>query len=148
MFGRQLSLSGSIFQSENGSDPALPLSHTPPVPRLPGGLRHQVSSSDVAERSQQNPSSNTPADYALSVIFHRFVTASEAMIDTFLGQSLDEEPYLPSALGNGVNATFDGLLESLGRIAQRHTNAVIDCVRRWKDSQEDPLPVSAVRKHL
>jgi hypothetical protein len=139
-FGRQTSQSGSIFQSDNGSNPSL---STPPLPRRAGGLRHRTTASTTQERP-----ANTPSDYALSVVFHRFVTSAEALIDKIIQRPLDDEPYLPDCLGPGVDKTFDGLLDSLGRIAQRHTNAVIDCIIRWRRMQNDIVPTSAIKNNL
>ena len=78
----------------------------------------------------------------------RFVDAAEKMLGVVLGQTLDDEPYLPTLLGPGVNPTFDGLLESLGRIAQRHTHAVINCVLEWRASSNESVPSSVIRKYL
>jgi len=136
-FARQASQSGSFFQSENGSNPSI---GTPPLPRRPPGLRHRTTmSSGTQERG-----ANTPSDYALSVVFHRFVTSAEALIETFLQRSLQEEPSLPEYLGPGVDKEFDGLLDSLGRIAQRHANAVIDCITRWRRTQNEPISLAVV----
>lgn len=136
-FARQASQSGSFFQSENGSNPSI---GTPPVPRRPGALRHRPTVSNATQ--ERGP--NTPSDYALSVVFHRFVTSAEALIETFLQKSLQEEPSLPDYLGPGVDKEFDGLLDSLGRIAQRHTNAVIDCITRWRKTQNEPVSLAVV----
>lgn len=138
-FARQAShsQSGSFFQSENGSTPNI---GTPPIPRRPGGLRHKTTASSVTQ--ERGPS--TPSDYALSVVFHRFVTSAEALIETFLQKSLHEEPSLPDYLGQGVDKTFDGLVDSLGRISQRHTNAVIDCITRWRRTQNEPVSLATV----
>jgi hypothetical protein len=151
-FARQVSQSGSFFQSENGSNPNL---STPPVPRMRTVSHpyHTKSMSTVAqERGGNTPSDiaqerggNTPSDYALSVVFHRFVTSAEALIAMFLQKSLDDEPFLPDFLGPGIDKSFDGLLDSLGRIAQRHTNAVIDCITRWRKTQNEPVTLDTLR---
>jgi Cell morphogenesis N-terminal len=66
------------------------------------------------------------------------------LIETFLQKSLQEEPSLPEYLGPGIDKEFDGLLDSLGRIAQRHTNAVIDCITRWRRTQNEPVSLAVV----
>lgn len=139
----------AFFLGNNGSDAslALTLPGTPPVPRIPGGvLRHKMSSSLAA--SDGGHDYNTPAVHALHVVFGRFVDAAERMLDVVLGQTLEDEPYLPALLGPGVNPTFDGLLESLGRIAQRHMNAVINCVTEWRASSNEPVPTHIIRRYL
>lgn len=40
-------------------------------------------------------------------------------------------------MGPGVDAKFDELLRSLGKIAQQHAKPVIDSVMRWRKSQVD-----------
>ena len=149
VLGRQMSQSGAgaFFLGNNGSDASLALPGTPPVPRIPGGvLRHKVSSSLAA--SDGTHEYNTPAVHALHVVFGRFVDAAERMLDVVIGQTLADEPYLPAFLGPGVNPTFDGLLESLGRIAQRHTHAVISCVTEWRASSNEPVPDNVIRRYL
>lgn len=135
-----MSQSGQFFQTENGSNPTL---GTPPIPRRRAASHHKQSMSTVA----QERSGNTPSDYALSVVFHRFVTSAEALIAMFLQKSLDDEPYLPDYLAPGIDKTFEGLLDSLGRIAQRHTNAVIDCITRWRRTQNEPVTLATVRSN-
>jgi hypothetical protein len=137
-FARQASQSGSFFQSENGSNPNLPMH---PGPRRRTASHHKQSMSTVT----QERGGNTPSDYALSVVFHRFVTSAEALIAMFLQKSLDDEPFLPDFLGPGIDKTFDGLLDSLGRIAQRHTTAVIVCITRWRKTQNEPVTLATVR---
>ncbi|CCA66737.1 hypothetical protein PIIN_00418 [Serendipita indica DSM 11827] len=139
-FGKQSSQSGgSFFQTDNGSSNSIGF---PPVPRRMD-LRHRTTGSVTQERV-----GNTPSDYALSVVFHRFVTSAEALIEVFLQKPLDGEPSLQEALGPGVDKSFDGLLDSLGRIAHRHTNAVIDCITRWRKTQNEPVSLAIVRNNL
>jgi hypothetical protein len=149
VFGRRPSQSGAaaFFQGNSSSDTSLALPGTPPVPRIPGSvLRHKMSSSLAASDGAHDY--NTPAVHALHVVFGRFVDAAERMLDVVLGQTLEDEPYLPALLGPGVNPTFDGLLESLGRIAQRHTHAVINCVTEWRASSNEPVPTHIIRRYL
>ncbi len=40
-------------------------------------------------------------------------------------------------MGPGVDAKFDELLLSLGKIAQKHAKPVVDSVMRWRKSQTD-----------
>jgi hypothetical protein len=75
------------------------------------------------------------------------VTSAEALIEIFLQKPIDNEPFLQELLGPGVDKAFDGLLDSLGRIAQRHTNAVIDCITRWRKTQNEPVSMAIVRSN-
>lgn len=49
----------------------------------------------------------------------------------------DRDPYLPTYMGPSVDDTFDDLLRSLGKIAQKHGKPVVDSVMRWRKSQTD-----------
>ncbi|KAG8805035.1 Cell morphogenesis protein PAG1, partial [Serendipita sp. 399] len=135
---KQASQSGPapFFLSDNGSNGSI---GGAPIPRRPIARHRATTSTSTQERG-----ASTPSDYALTVIFHRFVTSAEALIDMFLQRSFDEEPSLPQSLGLGVDKSFDGLLHSLGRIAQRHTNYVIDCIIRWRRTQNDRVPLDSV----
>ena len=55
---------------------------------------------------------------------------------TFL-PTQDHDPYLLSSMGPGVDARFDDLLQSLGKIAQKHGKPVVDSVMRWRKTQTD-----------
>ena len=51
-------------------------------------------------------------------------------------------------MGPGVDTTFDDLLQSLGKIAQKHTKPVVDSVMRWRRSQNEPVPNDIIRLHM
>jgi hypothetical protein len=51
-------------------------------------------------------------------------------------------------MGPGVDAKFDDLLQSLGKIAQKHTKPVVDSVMRWRRSQNESVPQDIVRLHM
>lgn len=40
-------------------------------------------------------------------------------------------------MGSGVDAAFDALLQSLGKIAQKHAKSVVESVMRWRKSQTE-----------
>ena len=60
----------------------------------------------------------------------------------------DRDPLLPEFMGPGVDAKFDDLLQSLGKIAQKHTKPVVDSVMRWRRSQNEPVPHDIIRFHM
>jgi hypothetical protein len=51
-------------------------------------------------------------------------------------------------MGPKVDAKFDDLLQSLGKIAQKHTKPVVDSVMRWRKSQNDSASQDIVRMHM
>lgn len=62
----------------------------------------------------------------------------------------DVEILLPDALGPGVDAEFDTILDSLGRVALKQAKLVIEAITRWRRSQtsEPNLPDAAIRHHM
>lgn len=51
-------------------------------------------------------------------------------------------------MGPGVDPKFDELLQSLGKIAQKHTKPVVDSVMRWRRSVTENVPGDVIRAHL
>lgn len=50
-------------------------------------------------------------------------------------------------MGPGVDSKFDDLLQSLSKIAQKHTKPVVDSVMRWRRSQNELVPEDIIRLH-
>ncbi|TFK41667.1 cell morphogenesis N-terminal-domain-containing protein [Crucibulum laeve] len=150
----QHSHSGSIFHtSDGGSDyghAAYP-SSPPPVPRVPNVFGHvqRGETPPLAELEDDKVvmDPKTPSDYALHAIFIRFATSAEGKIDAFLRQPMDQEPLLPDFMGPGVDTKFDEVLQSLGKIAQKHAKPVIDSIMRWRRTQNDNVGSDIIRLH-
>ena len=51
-------------------------------------------------------------------------------------------------MGPGIDPKFDELLQSLGKIAQKHTKPVVDSVMRWRKSQNDSVSSEVARLHM
>lgn len=49
----------------------------------------------------------------------------------------DSDPHLEAFMGPGVDTKFDELLQSLGKVAQKHAKPVVDSLLRWRKSQKD-----------
>ena len=159
-YGRnQHSRSASLFHSsDNGSDGGFGFgsgynasSSAPPVPPVPNAFGHSFRSEtppgwDYEEKVSIEP--QTPSDYALHAVFMRFASAAESKMERFLGQPTEREPSLPEYMGPGVDIKFDELLESLGRIGQRHAKPVLESIMRWRRSQNDGAGPDYPRSHL
>jgi hypothetical protein len=142
----QHSRSGSLFHgSDNGSDlghgySSNPSSY-PPVPPVPNSFgvhtfrEDTPPPSDYDDKVVMDP--RTPSDYALHAIFMRFASSAEMKMEDFLKQPLERDPPLPDFMGPGVDAKFDELLNSLGRIAEKHAKPVLDSIMRWRRSQNE-----------
>ncbi len=50
-------------------------------------------------------------------------------------------------MGNCVDTKFDDILLSLGKIAQKHSKAVIDSIMRWRRSQNENVGSEIIRVH-
>ncbi|KAJ7046983.1 cell morphogenesis N-terminal-domain-containing protein [Mycena alexandri] len=147
------SQTGSIFHtSDGGSDYGQnhPFSPSPPpVPRVPNafGPVHRSDTPDFEEdKVVMDP--KTPSDYALHAVFIRFATSAESKIDVFLRESFDHEPLLADSMGPGVDPKFDDTLDSLGKIAQKHTKPVVDSIMRWRRSQTENVGSDVIRTHM
>ncbi|KAI5888318.1 uncharacterized protein SCHCODRAFT_02636387 [Schizophyllum commune H4-8] len=148
----QHSHSGSIFHaSDQGSDGhGATIHHSPPpVPRVPHAFG-QVSRSETPDFDEDKVIMNpkTPADYALHAVFISFAASAEGKIDEFLRQPLDQDPLLPEFMGPGTDSAFDDTLQSLGKIAFKHTKAVIDSILRWRRSQNENVGSDIIKFHI
>lgn len=142
----QHSQSGSIFHmSDGGSDQGLHNSGTvflpslspPPVPPVPPGIAESPRDEDEHDEDNIVVEARTPSDFALHTIFIRFAASAEALLEEFVHQSQSDDPYLATFMGPGVDAKFDDLLQSLGKVAQKHGKPVVDSVMRWRKSQTE-----------
>lgn len=155
-YGRnQHSRSGSLFHSlDNGSDGGFgygPSSSPPPVPPVPNAFGHSFRSETPPSWEYEDKVSiepQTPSDYALHAIFMRFASAAEAKMERFLKQPIEREPSLPEYMGPGVDIKFDELLDSLGRIGQKHAKPVLESIMRWRRSQNDGVGPEYSRSHF
>jgi Cell morphogenesis N-terminal len=50
-------------------------------------------------------------------------------------------------MGPGVDAKFEKILQSLGKIAQKHAKPVIDSIMRWRRTQNDNVGLDIIRLH-
>jgi hypothetical protein len=51
-------------------------------------------------------------------------------------------------MGPGVDPKFDDILDSLGKIAQKHTKPVVDSIMRWRRSQTENVGSDVIRAHM
>ncbi|KAF8212053.1 cell morphogenesis N-terminal-domain-containing protein [Mycena galopus ATCC 62051] len=146
------SQSGSIFHnSDPGSDYAQthPFSGSPPpVPRVPNAFGPVRSETPDFDEDKVVMDPKTPSDYALHAVFIRFATAAEGKIDAFLREPFDHEPLLADTMGSGVDPKFDDILDSLGKIAQKHTKPVVDSIMRWRRSQTENVGSEVITAHM
>jgi hypothetical protein len=51
-------------------------------------------------------------------------------------------------MGPGVDTQFDEFLNSLGKIAQKHSKQVVDSIMRWRRTQNEIVVGDIVRYHI
>ncbi|KAA1476636.1 hypothetical protein DENSPDRAFT_933178 [Dentipellis sp. KUC8613] len=153
----QHSHSGSIFHnSDGGSDHGhnfMLSSSPPPVPPMPNGFfggfyQSENPSLPEIEEDKVEIDPRTPAEYALHAVFLRFATTAELKVDAFLRQGIDREPALADFMGPGIDSKFDDILQTLGRIGQKNAKPVVDCIRRWRRTQNEPVSADIMRVHI
>ncbi|KAL6948682.1 hypothetical protein ACO0QE_001155 [Hanseniaspora vineae] len=76
-----------------------------------------------------------PSEYALHILFTKFVRYAEAMLNYCLNFSSEEEPPIVDILGEGCNADFDKVINSLGYISRSNLKPVIDAMMFWRKSK-------------
>ena len=88
--------------------------------------------------------SKTPAEYALHILFTKFVGLAERKVNSCLppNRPLDKEPDIESICGPGVDPAFDKLIGSLGYIARHKPKPVIDSLMIWHKSKKEAAAFS------
>jgi Cell morphogenesis N-terminal len=154
----QHSHSGSLFySSDTGSDLGHgyifnPSFSPPPVPPVPNGFGLHNSQDDTSplfdydDKVVMDP--QTPSDYALHAIFIRFARSAEMKIELFMKEPLERDPPLPQTMGPGVDPNFEDILNSLGRVAEKHAKQVLDSIMRWRRSQNESVSSDVARRHM
>lgn len=118
---------------------------------MPGASPEQVSavtpteatSTSLAEeyvtnlRQQMATDWKSPSEYALHVLFTKFVRHAEGKLNLCLQHPLVSEPPIVDILGEGVDPVFDKIIESLGHIAKRKPKPVIDAMMFWRKTKSE-----------
>ncbi|QLL31427.1 hypothetical protein HG536_0B02900 [Torulaspora globosa] len=79
----------------------------------------------------------SPSEYALHVLFTKFVRHAESKLNLCLQHPLISEPPIVDILGEGVDPVFDKIIESLGHIAKRKPKPVIDAMMFWRKTKSE-----------
>ncbi|SCW02012.1 LAFE_0E12200g1_1 [Lachancea fermentati] len=85
----------------------------------------------------------SPSEYALHILFTKFVRHAESMLNLCLEHPLDSEPPIVDILGEGVDQTFDSIIESLGYISKKKPKPVIDAMMFWRKTKSEVAAVAA-----
>ncbi|KAH3901318.1 Tao3p SCDLUD_002809 [Saccharomycodes ludwigii] len=79
----------------------------------------------------------TSSEYALHILFTKFVRYSESMLNQCLKYSFHEEPQIVNIIGEGVDKEFDKIIKALGYIARTNPKPVIDAMMFWRKAKSE-----------
>ena len=60
----------------------------------------------------------------------------------------ERDPALADFMGPGIDPKFDDILQTLGRIGQKNAKPVVDSIRRWRRTQNEPVSPDIMRLHV
>lgn len=128
----------------------------PPVPRVPNQYEANVrrhrndSSSFSGGGSATLTKPQKPHEFAVHVLFTKFVTGAEKLIELYTAQSLYNEPLLVDVIGPecAPGTEFQSLVDSLAQLARKHAQVIIESVLRWRHAHRDQnIDPTLVEKH-
>lgn len=117
--------------------------------QMPKMTLTETSSRSVAEeyvkklRQQMATDWKGPSEYALHILFTKFVRHAENKLNLCLQHPLVSEPPIVDLLGEGVDPMFDKIIESLGHIARKKPKPVIDAMMFWRKTKSEIAGIAA-----
>ncbi|CCH61428.1 hypothetical protein TBLA_0E03740 [Henningerozyma blattae CBS 6284] len=115
-----------------------PVNATPPPAATPTTVDYANSL-----RNQMATDMKAPSEYALHILFTKFVRNAENKLNLCLQYPLTTEPPIVDILGEGVDPFFDKIIESLGHIAKKKPKPVIDAMMFWRKTKSEIVSVAA-----
>lgn len=88
-------------------------------------------------RQQMATDWKSPSEYALHILFTKFVRHAENKLNICLQHPLTTEPPIIDILGEGLDPAFDKIIESLGYIARNKPKPVIDAMMFWRKTKSE-----------
>lgn len=100
---------------------------------------------EYAENMRQHLATDwkSPSEYALHILFTKFVRHAGSKLNLCLQYPLDSEPPIVDLLGEGVDQAFDQIIESLGYISKNKPKPVIDAMMFWRKTKSEVAAVAA-----
>ena len=89
-------------------------------------LRHEMAT------ERKNPS-----EYALHILFTKFVRQAEEKLTLCSEYPFDIEPPINNILSEGIDPNFDKIIESLGHISRKNPKPVIDAMMFWRKTKSE-----------
>lgn len=125
----------------------VPVQDTPPV-QIAVMRATETSNNSLAEeyvtnlRQQMATDWKSTSEYALHILFTKFVRHAESKLNLCLQHPLVSEPPIVDILGEGVDPVFDKIIESLGHIAKKKPKPVIDAMMFWRKTKSEIAAVA------
>lgn len=85
----------------------------------------------------------SPSEYALHILFTKFVRFAETKLNLCLQYPRDTEPPIIDILGEGKDSEFDKVIESLGYISKKNAKPVIDAMMFWRKTKSEVASLAA-----
>ncbi|SCU86422.1 LAME_0D06062g1_1 [Lachancea meyersii CBS 8951] len=105
----------------------------------------KASTNEYAVNMRQHLATDwkSPSEYALHILFTKFVRHAESKLNLCLQYPLDSEPPIVELLGEGVDHAFDKITESLGFISKKKPKPVIDAMMFWRKTKSEVAAMAA-----
>ena len=94
-------------------------------------------------RQQMATDWKSPSEYALHILFTKFIRHAENKLNICLDYPLNSEPPIIDILGEGLDPSFDKIIESLGHIAKNKPKPVIDAMMFWRKTKSEAANAAA-----
>lgn len=88
-------------------------------------------------RQEMATGMKSPSEYALHILFTKFLRQAEEKLNMCLEYPLEVEPPIGEMLNEGVDLKFDKIVESLGHIARNKPKPVIDAMMFWRKAKSE-----------
>lgn len=85
----------------------------------------------------------SPSEYALHILFTKFVRFAEMKLNICLQYPRETEPPIIEILGEGKDIEFDKIIESLGFISKKNAKPVIDAMMFWRKTKSEVAALAA-----
>lgn len=99
---------------------------TPTPTEYVNSLRHELATEK-----------KSPSEYALHILFTKFVRQAEEKLTLCSEYPLDTEPPINDILSEGVDPDFDKIIGFLGHIARKNPKPVIDAMMFWRKTKSE-----------
>lgn len=85
----------------------------------------------------------SPSEYALHILFTKFVRFAELKLNLCLQYPPDSEPPITDILAEKIDPDFDKIVESLGLVAKKNAKPVIDAMMFWRKTKSEVAAIAA-----